>query len=123
VEVIKSERTVFFDIDGTLVHKSDPKNDAPTILIHDPYSDRMVHRQKHLPHIKLLTNYIARDFTVFVWSKNGYRWAAEVLEALRLSHLPIRVLTKPCVFVDDEPPANWLGEQVFIPSTSSFGRD
>jgi hydroxymethylpyrimidine pyrophosphatase-like HAD family hydrolase len=123
MRVIENESVVFFDVDGTLALKFDNSTPEDTIRVFDPYSKEFVKRTVHVPHKKLVQNYIERGFKVYIWSKNGYRWAVEVLKALGLDESNLEVLTKPRVIVDDEPPANWIGEQAFIPANNSFGRD
>lgn len=120
MKTCKTERVVTFDIDGTLVLN---ESEGEALLIDDPYEKRIVMRYPHRPHIKLLKNYAARGFFIIVWSKNGYQWAEAVLKALGLIHKVNLIMTKPCVYIDDEPPANWMGEHVFIPADHSFGRD
>lgn len=119
---IQNERVIFFDVDNTLVL---PANEITktTLRIIDPYDGEIRYREPHFPHMKLLRNYNARKAFVVVWSKNGYQWATAVINALGLTNFVDLIMTKPCVYVDDEPPVKWMGEHVFIPSTDSFGQE
>lgn len=123
MQVFASERVIFFDVDNTLVLSAPKYARLGVIQIKDPYEDKIVYRLPHRPHIKLLKNNHARGATVIVWSKNGYRWAQSVIEALGLSEYVDVIMTKPFAFADDEPPERWMGEHVFIPADNSFGQE
>jgi hypothetical protein len=121
MQVIRNELVVYFDVDGTLI--LDASEGSVVVSIVDPYDGKKVLRAPHLPHIKLLTNYFGRDAHIIVWSKNGNQWAEAVVKALGIEKYVHQVMGKPFVFVDDEKPKAWMGEHVFMPADSSFGRD
>lgn len=122
MKVIDNELVLCVDVDGTLIL---PPVDAATdtIKILCPYDGKYYRRSIHKPHIKALRNYVARGAHVMVWSRNGARWAAAVLEALGLDHLDVYVKSKPFAYMDDLPCQEWMGEHMYIKPTDNFGSD
>ena len=126
MQVIRNERVIPFDIDGTLITRfdqGDPVVPLDTVEILSPYDGELKFRKPHWPHINLLNNYLARGAQLIVWSKNGVRWAEAVLSAQGIEHENIIVMTKPIVHVDDQPCETWMGERVFMKPDDEFGED
>lgn len=59
-------------------------------------------------HIDLLKSYRARGYEITVWSANGWQWAKEVVEKLKLTEYVDIVATKPVKYVDDKPADSWM---------------
>lgn len=124
MHVVDNERVIPFDVDNTLIMPFINAGMArATVEIFDPYSEQTVLRLPHYPHIKLLKNYLARGAFVIVWSKNGSRWAHEVLKALKIDHKNLVAMTKPFAYVDDELSIKWIGEHVYIDPNDNFGQE
>jgi hydroxymethylpyrimidine pyrophosphatase-like HAD family hydrolase len=81
--VLTSDKTVFFDVDDTLV-------------IWEGTSYR-----PHNKHIELLKRFVERGQPVVVWSAGGYEWAERVVKELNLEGLVTAVMAKPQWWVDD----------------------
>jgi hypothetical protein len=101
------------DIDDTLImHVSTGQNQA----IKDPIRTRYIYVKVNAPMVRLLEEELARGSQVCVWSRGGYQWAVNVLEALGLDKLPqeIVVLTKPYAYFDDKDVSEWMKDRVYI---------
>lgn len=119
MKVISNEKTVFFDVDETLVLA--PKDPDGTILLKDLaivadplYPDGSIKRLKHHAMIRLLREEHQRGSFVVVWSRGGFEWAAAVIHALGLESCVDLIMTKPMVYFDDLPIEEWLPHRVYI---------
>ncbi len=113
LKVLKNERVIMCDIDDTLImHVSTGQNQA----IKDPIRTRYIYVKVNAPMVRLLEEELARGSQVCVWSRGGYQWAVNVLEALGLDKLPqeIVVLTKPYAYFDDKDVSEWMKDRVYI---------
>lgn len=83
--VIESDKTLFVDVDDTLVmwngHTYTP----------------------HLEHIELIKRFKERRQPVIVWSAGGYEWALRVVQELKLEQYITAVMAKPEWWMDDKP--------------------
>lgn len=125
MQVINNDRILPFDVDDTLICWScDPNTpDVHLISIVDPYDGQTFWVRKHMPHIKLLKNHLARGTQVIVWSQGGYEWAHTVLKALGFSDNDnIIVMSKPQSYVDDLPIQEWAKDRIFISPDSKWGK-
>jgi hydroxymethylpyrimidine pyrophosphatase-like HAD family hydrolase len=85
MQVIKSHRIVYFDVDDTLViwdWKSIDPEGKGLLQIADPNSSHMELVLPHERHIALLKQFKARGHTVVVWSQGGWDWASSVVKSL-----------------------------------------
>lgn len=117
MNIIESENTVFFDVDGTLVlaHGEGPGRD---ISILDPVTHNYITLTAHEPNIRLLEEEHHRGSFVVVWSRGGYEWATNVIKALNLQDRVHIVMSKPLVYFDDVQIDKWLPYRVYLePST------
>ena len=116
MKTIKSHRSVFFDIDDTLIIW-DWKNISPDgvglVDITDPMSGHTECVLPHERHIKLLKQFKARGHTVVVWSQGGWAWAENVVKALELQDLVDVVMSKPDWYVDDLPSTAFMGSNIY----------
>lgn len=81
--VLKSDKTLFVDVDDTLV-----------IWEGTTY-------RPHQAHIDLIKRFHARNQQVVVWSAGGWEWALRVVQELELEPYVQAVLCKPVWWVDD----------------------
>lgn len=111
MKTIKTENIVDIDIDDTLImHNVSEPGEKITL---DFYGEDVTFNV-HNEHVKLLKNYKARGFTIFVWSGNGYEHAEKVIKALNLEDYVDYVRTKPYRIIDDSEANNWA-PRIYIP--------
>lgn len=121
--VVEKESTIFIDCDDTLVMWGiKPKKGEKLIQITNPNTGEQNYLAPHLGHIKVLKDRKARGSFIVVWSAGGYKWAKAVVNALELkSHVDI-VMTKPHMYIDDKKAEEFMGEHLYIPFNSGYGR-
>jgi FMN phosphatase YigB (HAD superfamily) len=117
MKTIRATRSVFFDVDDTLViwdWKSVNPEGKGLVTIKDPNSGvaELVH--PHLRHIELMRQFKARGHTVFVWSQGGHEWAEATCKALGIENLVDFVLDKPNWYVDDLPVGAWMKSPIYL---------
>lgn len=120
MKVIKSHRTVFYDVDDTLViwnwKEYDPEGKG-LISITDPNDSVSVALLPHYRHIELMKQFKARGHTVVVWSQGGYAWAEAVVKALGIEYMVDVVMDKPTWYVDDLPAHAYMGNPTYLHPT------
>lgn len=139
---IKSEYIVMVDVDDTLVmHEEAQKilvpynasNDSEMTLafdwsgdnikipsslqfvdVQDPIEDRKITLRINKPMVRLVREEAARGAYVIVWSRGGYQWAKNVVEALGLSSEVKLIMSKPLAYFDDKEVSDWLKYRVYL---------
>lgn len=117
---IIQENPVFFDIDETLVLAESNIWDlkrpyAKYVDVIDPLdSVKTISMRIHEPMVRLLKEEKARGSRVIVWSRGGWHWARNVIEALQLDNYVDEVMTKPLVYFDDLDISEWLKYRVYL---------
>jgi hypothetical protein len=107
--VAPERKTVYFDIDSTLVFADGewPSDvdvgttvgiGGRTWLVHEP------HRQSIL-------DFHARGHNVILWSQGGSSWAAAVAKALDIEDKVLACLSKPDWYFDDKPVTEWMTDK------------
>lgn len=116
MQVINSENTSFFDVDGTLVIHMPTEMIAPgeSVQVYDAVTKGHVTVRINRPMVRLMREASFRGDYVVVWSRGGHRWAADVIKALDLVECVDLVLSKPLAYFDDVEIAKWLPYRVFI---------
>lgn len=116
MKINKNENIECFDVDGTLVIHQDPNTipEHEQVIVYDVVTNGSIILRRNEPMIRLLMEAKVRGFHVRVWSKSGYRWAADVIEALELEGYVDEVESKFSHYFDDLPIQDWAGERVFI---------
>ena len=117
MKVIRATRSVFFDVDDTLViwdWKSITPEGNGLISIVDPNSGVSELVYPHLRHIELMRQFKARGHTVVVWSQGGHEWAEAVCKALGIEVLVDLVMDKPNWYVDDLHATAWMKAPIFL---------
>lgn len=121
MKVITATRSVFFDVDDTLViwdwQSVNPEGNG-LISITNPSCgvSELVH--PHLRHIELMKQFKARGHTVYVWSQGGSEWAAAVCKALGIENMVDYVLDKPNWYVDDLHVNAWMRAPIYLDPTN-----
>lgn len=117
MKVIKSTRSVFFDVDDTLViwdWQSIVPDGNGLISITDPNDRVSVLVYPHNRHIELMKQFKARGHEIFVWSQGGHEWAEAVVLALGITHMVDYVLDKPNWYVDDLNATAWMKAPIYL---------
>lgn len=115
--VIENEQMVFVDVDGTLIIHVDPDDTSHGLKlldVLDPVTNSHVIVGINEPMVRLVKEEWHRGSHVFVWSRGGYAWAANVVKALGLAPCVHFVLSKPLVYFDDLESSEWLKHRVFL---------
>lgn len=115
MKTIKNEKTIFVDIDDTLVMWSWKGINESTITYKDPYSNQEFEVLPNIPNINLLKEKHKRGYTVVVWSQGGYAHAAAVIKALKLCSKVDYVMTKPSAYIDDKVVCEWFPKRIWLP--------
>lgn len=117
MKVIRATRSVFFDVDDTLViwdwQSIDPEGKG-LISILDKQSGCVELVYPHLRHIELMRQFKARGHTVVVWSQGGHEWAETICLALGIENLVDLVMDKPNWYVDDLHASDWMRSPIFL---------
>lgn len=116
MKVNKSENTVMFDIDETVIHwdeKSPFTSGKGKIAITDEYNHRTVYVYPNPVHVHFLKSQKSRGSYVIVWSAGGWAWAEAVIKALGLEEYVDYVMSKPDYYFDDKPADEWMS-RVYI---------
>jgi hypothetical protein len=115
MRVIKNEKTVFIDVDETLVHhltQTLPQKDY--IFVKDTVRGGELIVKPNHNNIRLLLEEHARGSHIVVWSRGGYAWAETVVKALGLTKKVHQVMTKPMIYIDDKDVSEWLPYRVYL---------
>lgn len=116
MKVVIQEHTVFFDVDDTLILTSGSDALESTIQVKDPLDkEHYIAVKKHSAMIRLLKEEAQRGSYVVVWSRGGWEWAQNVVQALDIEQYVDQVMTKPLAYFDDKDIKEWLTYRVYIP--------
>lgn len=121
MKTIKNERPVFTDIDGTLIVHG-PKPGIPTVQVYDPEAQKYVTMGVNRSMVKLVREEKARGAFIVAWSRGGYQWAKNVINALCLENHVDLVMTKPAVYLDDLPVEEWMETRIFLDENTVYKR-
>lgn len=114
--ILKSDKVVPFDVDKTLIFKSEAPYTSETQWLSYDRGEGKVVNSAFIPHksqIQLLKYLYVQGHTIIVWSGSGYRWAEAVVKALDLSEYVSLVLSKPQYYVDDRDSTIWMGRRIY----------
>jgi hypothetical protein len=114
MRVNKNERTVFFDVDDTLIvhHTLDKAGRLVNVL--DPLSGEYLSFREHTSMVRLLREESHRKSHIVVWSRGGWEWARNVVLTLGIEYMVHEVMTKPMVYFDDKDITEWLPYRVYF---------
>lgn len=107
MHAIHSTRSVWYDVDNTLVFSL---REYPHQVSNEIVKINGRKFWVHLPHVETIKDFKARGHTVVVWSAGGSEWAEAVIEALELEQYVDLVISKPDWFVDDKPASSFMSE-------------
>ena len=113
MEVFQGNRTVYFDVDDTLMEwkQCDPSfRDACRI----ENNGFVFYKRPINIHVEELKNQKMAGNTVVVWSAGGAKWAEAVLRALKIEQYVDVVLTKPDFYYDDKDVDYWFPKKRYF---------
>lgn len=115
MKVIKNENIKPFDVDETLVlHNLEAYPELLEADIKDAVTGGSIKVKVHEAMVRLLREEKSRGATVIVWSRGGYQWAYDVIEALDLIPYVDIVMSKPCFYFDDSTVEKWMESRVYL---------
>jgi hypothetical protein len=112
--VIENENVRPFDVDGCLVYPTINSSNDVMVDIVDPVTKYFIRYAINKNMVRLLKEEHQRGSYIEVWSRGGWEWARNVVQALKLENYVHTVKTKPVVYFDDTSVENWLKDRVFI---------
>jgi len=122
MQVIKTESTLFFDVDQTLVMWGKLKKKYKAVAITCPYQGEQYYLRPHQGHIKVLKDRKVRGSFIVVWSAGGYAWAEAVVKALNLTNYVDLIMSKPHAYCDDKIATEFMGERIYLEIDDNYGQ-
>lgn len=116
--VIEGEKTIYFDVDDTLVSwiYPDPKTSGRDYKDFKKFTDPVTGNiWDLLPNSKVincLIDHKERGDTVIVWSQGGALWAESVVKTLGIGEFVDACLSKPHQYYDDIPSSEFMGTRL-----------
>ncbi|MDD3412588.1 MAG: hypothetical protein PHY47_01175 [Lachnospiraceae bacterium] len=106
---IKGNRSVYFDVDDTLVDWNQSHSEDALAFNNNGYIEML---KPKWDIIKKLKEHKRNGDTIIVWSQNGWDWCKEVVTTLSIESYVDAVITKPDIYYDDlnckEFMKNWI---------------
>ena len=120
--LIQNERIIPCDIDDTLVMTSlgSPTYGKKGIKVKDPLSDSYFYLIPNTAMIRLIKEEMSRGAFIIFWSRGGYQWAANVVQALGIDTKNALIMTKPLVYFDDKDVSEWLKDRVYLTHLTKY---
>jgi len=104
------------DVDDTIVMHEDPIGIPfkERISVVDPLGGAEIRVRLNNPMIRLVKEEFARGSYIIVWSRGGFQWASNVIDALGLKEHVHQIMSKPEAYFDDKPVESWLTQRVYL---------
>lgn len=112
MKITKTEQLFYVDVDKTLVFdclKYHPDS------IETDYYGQLKYVRPHKKHVEFVKSLKERGYYVIVHSANGWKWAKEIVEKLKLETYIHEVKPKGIKYLDDMCASKWMGVRVYIP--------
>ena len=122
MKILESEQIVCVDCDDSLILWKKAGKGDKVISFNDPYDSSQHYVVVHEPHVKILKDRKARGAVIIVWSQSGYKWAEAIVRALKIEQYVDIVSSKPILVIDDKPVEEWMGERLYLPEKSKYGK-
>lgn len=120
MQVIKTHRVIFVDVDDTLViwdwKEFDPEGKT-LVSIENPEANCTELVMPHNRHVQLIRQFKARGHTIVVWSQGGWSWAESVVKTLGIENLVDFVMDKPNWYIDDLPAEAFMRLPIYLHPT------
>lgn len=115
MQVNKSEQVRPFDVDNCLIsYDYQPKKGMIAADVVDPVTGKNIRVRVNKAMVRLLREEYQRGGHIKVWSRSGWEWARNVVQALELVPYVHEVLSKPIAYFDDTDVSEWMKDRVFI---------
>lgn len=117
MKVARSEHTICFDVDDTLIMWDSNFNmpEEGDVEIQCPWDGQISFHRPHTRHIEFLKKQYTKGYTVIVWSAGGAKWAETVVKTLGIEDYVDYVMSKPQKWVDDLIQADQvLGTHIYL---------
>lgn len=116
MKILEHNSITAFDVDNTLVIWESDFRTPKEGRLKFRYGGEDVYLRPHTQHPMFLKHCFERGDHVRVWSQNGFAWAVQVIEKLKLEKYVHTVESKPQRFVDDKVDLpSVVGNHIFIP--------
>lgn len=112
MKTITNENIRPFDVDGCLIVST--RESKYMVCVADPVTNKFIKVGVNSAMVRLLLEEKQRGSFIIVWSRSGYQWAKNVINALDLETSVDLIMSKPIVYFDDTPVKKWLKDRVFI---------
>jgi len=122
MKTVKTESTIFCDVDDTLVMWRKAKKGDKVVAVTNPHSGEQNYLVVHKGHVRVLKDRKSRGAHIVVWSAGGYAWAEAVVKALGLEEHVDLIMSKPLMYIDDKKAKHFMGEHLYIPYGDGYGR-
>lgn len=106
---------VYSDVDETLVCWPDDPFTETNESVQIELDGTRYYLNPHVYNIEQLKKLKRTGFKVVVWSLGGQQWAQNAVNALELNEYVDFVLAKPDFIIDDLPPSEWMGANIYKP--------
>jgi FMN phosphatase YigB (HAD superfamily) len=115
MQVIHTNKSVFFDVDSTLLswEPIDPSH-PDAVAVPSETGRSFTHLKAHVNHIKQMKAHKFRGHTIFVWSAGGAAWAERAIIALGLKDVVDYVIDKPDWCYDDKSPEDYMPKSYWL---------
>lgn len=115
MNIIKLENIRPVDIDNCLIiHTKETIKPSQRVCVVDPLTGKNLYFRINKPMVRLLKEEHHRGSYILVWSRGGWEWARNVIQALDLVPYVHQIMSKPLVYLDDTPVNKWMRDRVFI---------
>lgn len=123
-KVIKNENIVFVDCDDTLILHTNAFdmscNLRDRVNVKDPLGEADIIVEVHAPMVRLLKEEFHRGSHIIVWSRGGYQWASNIVDALKLNKYVHQIMSKPIAYFDDKDISEWLKYRVYLKPDQTY---
>lgn len=109
MKVTESDLVTYFDIDNTLIKRTEIKGDLEL----DYYGTKW-YVDRSIKNIEFLISLKARGYYVVVHSSNGWQHAKRVIELLKLENFVDEIKSKPQKYCDDQDVQVWFGPRIYF---------
>lgn len=114
MNVVTKENVRPFDCDGCLIRELKHSELQADAYVKDPLTMKNIGVKVNKAMVRLLKEEHYRGGYVVVWSRSGWEWAKNIVEALELQEYVHQVMSKPIAYFDDKDVSEWLKDRVFL---------
>lgn len=112
MKVIKGDKTVWFDVDDTLIHWNSVEG-STTVKVKYGMLKQVFEVSVIEENVTALKLHASRNHTIVVWSAGGVEWAEAAVKALGLTQYVDLVICKPSWIYDDLDPVSFMPKRLW----------